>query len=195
MDRADDDGAPGVRALPPPVALPPFESVVRRHGPTVLRVCRAVVGPDRAEDAWSETFLAALRAYPDLPPGTNLEAWLVTVAHRKAIDSVRAEARRPVPLHPLPDVGGGREPGGPERDLWEALATLTDRQRRAVAYHHLAGLSFAEVAALLGGTEAAARKASSDGVRALRRALGAPPAAPPTALPASASVPTSGAIG
>lgn len=191
MHRAEDDGAPGVRAVPPPFALPPFESVVRRHGPTVLRVCRAVVGPDRAEDAWSETFLAALRAYPDLPPGTNLEAWLVTVAHRKAIDAVRAEARRPVPLHPLPDVGGGPEPGGPERDLWEALATLTDRQRRAVAYHHLAGLSFAEVAALLGGTEAAARKASSDGVRALRRALGAAPA--PT--PAPTSAPTSGAIG
>lgn len=193
MDRAEDDGAPDVGAPGVRASLPPFEAVVRRHGPTVLRVCSAVVGPERAEDAWSETFLAALRAYPDLPASTNLEAWLVTVAHRKAIDVVRAEARRPVPVHPLPDVGGGREPGGPDRDLWEALATLTDRQRRAVAYHHLAGLSFAEVAALLGGTEAAARKASSDGVRALRRALGAPPAHSTTALPASA--PTSGALG
>ena len=193
MDRAEDDGAPDDGAPGSRTSLPPFEAVVRRHGPTVLRVCSAVVGPERAEDAWSETFLAALRAYPDLPAGTNLEAWLVTVAHRKAIDVVRAEARRPVPLHPLPDVGGGREPGGPERDLWDALATLTDRQRRAVAYHHLAGLSFAEVAALLGGTEAAARKASSDGVRALRRALGVSAAASPASLPASP--PTSGAIG
>ena len=47
------------------MSLPPFESVVTRHGPTVCRVCRAVVGPDEAEDAWSETFLAAMRAYPD----------------------------------------------------------------------------------------------------------------------------------
>src|SRR5436190_1062659 len=56
------------------VRLEPFEAVVRRHGPAVLRVCRAVVGPDAADDAWSETFLAALRAYPELPPGSNVEA-------------------------------------------------------------------------------------------------------------------------
>ncbi|HEY9417932.1 MAG TPA: sigma factor [Pseudonocardia sp.] len=41
---------------------PPFDHVVTEHRPTVLRVCRALLrGPD-AEDAWSETFLAALRA-------------------------------------------------------------------------------------------------------------------------------------
>lgn len=170
MDPAQDAA---VRA--PRAALPPFEVVVARHGPTVLRVCRAVLGPDQAEDAWSETFLAALRAYPDLPPTTNLEAWLVTVAHRKALDAARANARRAIPLHPLPDAPGGPVPGGRDDDVWDALAGLTERQRQAVAYHHLAGLSFAEVAVLLGGSEAAARKASSDGVRALRRALGAAP--------------------
>ena len=51
----------------------PFEDVVAEHGATVLRVCRAVVGPVDAEDAWSETFLSALRAYPDLPAGANVE--------------------------------------------------------------------------------------------------------------------------
>src|SRR5262245_1540152 len=64
----------------------PFEEIVAAHGPTVLRVCRAVVGPVEAEDAWSETFLAALHAYPRLRPDSNIEAWLVTIAHRKAID-------------------------------------------------------------------------------------------------------------
>ena len=72
----------------------PFEQVVTEHGATVLRVCRAVVGPADADDAWSETFLAALRAYPDLPATANVEAWLVTIAHRKAID-VRRAARPP----------------------------------------------------------------------------------------------------
>ncbi|MGH8827658.1 MAG: sigma factor, partial [Jiangellaceae bacterium] len=43
----------------------PFEAIVGRYGPTVLRVCRAVLGPADADDAWSETFLAAMRAYPD----------------------------------------------------------------------------------------------------------------------------------
>jgi DNA-directed RNA polymerase specialized sigma24 family protein len=41
---------------------PPFEEVVARHGATVLRVCRAVLGPVDADDAWSDTFLAALAA-------------------------------------------------------------------------------------------------------------------------------------
>jgi DNA-directed RNA polymerase specialized sigma24 family protein len=68
----------------------PFEKVVTEHGATVLRVCRAVVGSTDADDAWSETFLAAMRAYPDLPADANLEAWLITIAHRKAIDLLRA---------------------------------------------------------------------------------------------------------
>ena len=74
----------------------PFEEVVADHGGTVLRVCRAVVGPDDAEDAWSETFLSALRAYPDLPADANVEAWLVTIAHRRALDVGRARSRRPI---------------------------------------------------------------------------------------------------
>ncbi|MCY7419419.1 MAG: sigma-70 family RNA polymerase sigma factor, partial [Chloroflexi bacterium] len=93
--------------------LQPFEYVVRDHGPTVLRVCRAVLGPDDAEDAWSETFLAAMQAYPRLRPDSDIVAWLVTIAHRKAIDHVRAARRRagtrparPPPPPPPPPRGG-----------------------------------------------------------------------------------------
>src|SRR5258708_6103111 len=76
----------------------PFEMVVAEHGATVLRVCRAVLGPADAEDAWSETFLAALKAYPQLPADANVEAWLVTIAPRKAIDVTRAAGRRAGPV-------------------------------------------------------------------------------------------------
>lgn len=148
----------------------PFERVVAAHGATVLRVCRAVVGPDDAEDAWSETFLAALRAYPDLPADANVEAWLVTIARRKAIDLLRARRRAPVPAAELPErTAGGAAVGGWQRDLWEDLATLPEKQRAAVVYHHVGGLPHTEVAAILGGTPAAARRASADGVAALRR--------------------------
>ena len=150
--------------------LEPFEAVVRRHGPTVLRVCRAVVGPDAADDAWSETFLAALRAYPALPPGSNVEAWLVTIARRKAIDQLRAAARRAVPVAELPDAPTALGlPGAADGELWAALAALPEKQRQTVAYHHLAGLPYAEIAALVGGTPEAARRAAADGVAALRR--------------------------
>jgi RNA polymerase sigma factor (sigma-70 family) len=152
------------------VQLEPFEAIVRRHGPTVLRVCRAVVGPDAADDAWSETFLAALRAYPGLPPGSNLEAWLVTIARRKAVDQLRAAARRAVPVADLPEVPSALGlPGAADGELWAALAALPEKQRQTVAYHHLAGLLYAEIAALVGGTPEAARRAAADGVAALRR--------------------------
>jgi RNA polymerase sigma factor (sigma-70 family) len=152
------------------MSQPPFETIVARHGPTVLRVCRAVLGPDAAEDAWSETFLAALRAYPDLPPGSNVEAWLVTIAHRKAVDQVRAAARRAVPTDGLPERPTGRDlPGGWETELWAALRDLPLKQRQTVAYHYLAGLPYADVAALVGGSPQAARRAASDGIAALRK--------------------------
>lgn len=146
---------------------PPFEDVVRAHGATVLRVCRAVVGVHDAQDAWAETFLAALRAWPTLDEGANVEAWLVTIAHRKAIDVWRATRRRAVPVAELPervDAGEGRD-----LDLWAAIARLPDRQRHAVALHHLGGLPYAEVADVLGGTPAAARRAAADGIATLRR--------------------------
>jgi RNA polymerase sigma factor (sigma-70 family) len=157
------------------VELEPFEKVVDRYGATVLRVCRAVVGPVAAEDAWSETFLAALQAYPGLRPGSNVEAWLVTIAHRKAIDQVRAQARRPVPagelpeLPDLPEPGGEGRPGEGDDELWAALKELPLKQRQCVAYHYLAGLPYAEIAAIVGGTAEAARRAAADGIAALRK--------------------------
>jgi RNA polymerase sigma factor (sigma-70 family) len=147
----------------------PFEEIVAHHGATVLRVCRAVVGPVDADDAWSETFLSALRAYPDLPADANVEAWLVTIAHRRALDVGRANSRRPVPTDPLPDHPAHRgDPAGGHQELWAALQSLPTRQRQAVAYHHIAGLPHAEIAAILGGSADAARRACADGLKTLR---------------------------
>ncbi len=147
-----------------------------RHGPKVLRVCRAVVGPVAADDAWSETFLSAMAAYPRLRPGSNVQAWLVTIAHRKAIDQVRAERRQAVPVAELPErPSTERQPGGWEADLWAALEALAPKQRQTVAYHYLAGLPYAEVAAIVGGTAEAARRSAADGIAALRRTYCDPP--------------------
>ncbi len=158
----------------------PFEEIVAEHGPTVLRVCRALLARPDADDAWSETFLAALRAYPDLADNANIEAWLVTIAHRKAIDVLRAESRRAAPVamaaEPRSAVDGWEPLDG---DLWAALGALPTKQRQAVAYHHVAGLSYAEVAALVGGSTDAARRAAHDGIRALRRRYLNSPTVPP----------------
>jgi len=166
---------------------PPFESVVSAHGSAVLRVCRAVLGPADADDAWSETFLSALKAYPDLPADANVEAWLVTIAHRKAIDVTRAAARRAIPVAQIPETqtpdiparvsgtagGYGPDGDGPglvaDDDLADALTRLPAKQKQAVAYHYLAGLPYADVAAILGGSAEAARRAAADGIARLRR--------------------------
>jgi RNA polymerase sigma factor (sigma-70 family) len=148
----------------------PFERVVEQHGGAVLRVCRVMLGAHDAEDAWSETFLAAMRAYPELPQDANAEAWLVTIARRKAIDVLRARKRQPAPVGELPEVPTSLGvPGAEDGDLWQAVAALPEKQRQAVAYHYVAGLAYAEIAGILGGTTDAARRAAADGVKNLRK--------------------------
>jgi RNA polymerase sigma factor (sigma-70 family) len=153
----------------------PFEAVVSRHGATVLRVCRALLGVVDADDAWSDTFLSALQAYPQLPEDANVEAWLVTIAHRKAVDLLRRSSRETVrvaepPSRPTSSAAG---PGGRDLDLVRSLAALPEKQRFAVVYHYLVGLPYSEVATILGGSAEAARRAASDGVANLRKAEGA----------------------
>jgi RNA polymerase sigma factor (sigma-70 family) len=151
------------------VTRAPFQKLVEQHGATVLRVCRGVVGVDEAQDAWSETFLAALRAYPELPDGANIEAWLVTIAHRKAIDISRARARAPVPVDEPPETRSNLGLPAVPDPIWAEVAALSSRQRQAVAYHYLAGLPYQQVADIIGGSEDAARRAAADGINSLRR--------------------------
>lgn len=136
----------------------------------MLRVCRAVVGQVDADDAWSETFLAALTAYPRLPTDSNVRAWLVTIAHRKAIDLVRARARRALPVDDVPEHQSSYgNPDADGRELWRAVASLPERQRLAVAYHYLGGLPHGETAVIIGGSVESVRRASADGIASLRR--------------------------
>jgi RNA polymerase sigma factor (sigma-70 family) len=147
----------------------PFENIVQQHGRTVLRVCRVLLASQDADDAWSETFLSAMRAYPDLPETANVEAWLVTIAHRKAVDVLRARSRQPVPVETLTDEPTRLGLPGADEGLWQAVRALPDKQRQAVAYHYVAGLPYAEIARILGGTADAARRAAADGISNLRK--------------------------
>lgn len=148
----------------------PFEKVVEDYGGTVLRVCHILLASRDADDARSGTFLAALRAYPDLPEPANIEALLVTIAHLKAIDVPRARRRHPVPVGEVPEQPTGLGvPGADDSNLWQAVRELPDKQRQAVAFHYVGGLPYAETARMLGGTTEAARRAAADGIRNLRK--------------------------
>ena len=86
------------------VKLPPFQLLLDRHSGELFRFLAASVGPVDAEDAFQETFLSALRAYPKLRDASNLRAWLFQIAHRKALDVHRGRARRPIPVEEVPEV-------------------------------------------------------------------------------------------
>jgi RNA polymerase sigma factor (sigma-70 family) len=152
----------------------PFEQIVTEHGPAVMRVCRALLGGADAQDAWSETFMAALKAYPRLREDSNVRGWLVTIAQRKAIDQLRAAARAPAVSAEPERVNGApvaAAPAQPDRALRRALDALPPMQRGAVIHRYLGDLPYADVALVLGCSEAAARRSAADGIASLRRVI------------------------
>ena len=149
------------------VEIPPFETFYEQHKAEVLAFLGRRLGRERAEDAFQETFLRALRAYGRLEHGEHLRAWVLTIASRIVLDDVRR--RRPQEELPeeLASVDG--------RPTYEELAPLTDglppTERAAVVLRYGYGLAYHEIGDALGSTESAARQAASSGVRRLRKEL------------------------
>jgi RNA polymerase sigma factor (sigma-70 family) len=152
-------------------ALPPFQTLLDEHAAEVMAVVRGAVGRTDADDCFQETFLAALRAYPKLSDDRNLRGWLLTIAHRKAIDHHRANGRRPLPVAEVTDVEA--EPTDLPRDdgIWIAVGALPPKQRAAVALRYACDLPHAEIAAALGCSPAAARRSLHEGMKRLRKEL------------------------
>lgn len=153
------------------VRLPPFQALLDAHRAEVLRFLMALVGRQEAQDCFQETFLAALRAYPKLRDASNLRAWLLTIAHRKAMDHHRARRRGAEPVGSIPDRAATPAPE-PEPALWEAVRSLPPKQRTAIVGRYVGDLSYRDVARIAGGTEEAARRNAADGLASLREAWG-----------------------
>ncbi|PRA03142.1 RNA polymerase subunit sigma [Arthrobacter sp. MYb211] len=153
----------------------PFERIVQAHGLSVLRVCRALLDEHRAQDAWSETFLSALKAYPELDEEANVQAWLVRIAHRRAIDELRRHKPELSQAEVEPPKRVSTETSAEDHvanlELWQAVKLLPEKQRLVVAYRYLGGLSYAQIAEILSGSADAARRASADGIKNLRTHL------------------------
>lgn len=151
--------------------LPPFQQLLERHQGDVLGFLIASVGPNDAEDCFQETFLAALRAYPKLDDDRNLRGWLLTIAHRKAIDNYRARTRRATPTGDAPEVADPRAKPGESSGIWRLVAILPPKQRTAVALRFVTDLSHREIAAATGTSEEAARRNVHEGIKRLRLEL------------------------
>ncbi len=151
------------------MALPPFQTFLDRHAAELMRFLVALAGPDEAEDCFQETCLAALRAYPSLPPDSNLRAWAFTIARHKAIDASRARGRRPLPVAEAPEHG--LFDASDERDAWAPLRALPAKQRAAVFLRVAAELPHREVAHVLDCSEEAARRSAHEGLKRLREEM------------------------
>lgn len=148
------------------VDLPPFQRLLDAHSADLHRFCMTQAGPDHGPDCFQEAVLAALRAYPTLRDASSLRGWLFTIAHRKVIDHHRGTKRRAVAVAEVPDRA--RQPAEPDNDVWSAVGLLPDKQRGAIALRYLGDLPYAEIAAILDCSEAAARQNVRAGLASLR---------------------------
>jgi DNA-directed RNA polymerase specialized sigma24 family protein len=154
------------------VNLPPFQALLEEHRVDVYRFLVATAGRSEADDAFQETWIAALRAYPKLRRADNLRAWLLRIAQNKSIDAHRARGRRPVPVSAVPEgaASGGIAVGGDD-ELWERVRQLPAKQRTAVYCRSVLGMSYGELALLLDSSEEAARRNVHEGLKRLREEL------------------------
>jgi RNA polymerase sigma factor (sigma-70 family) len=152
------------------VAIPPFERFYLQHREEVLGYLRRLLG-QRADDAWQETFLRALRAYERLEHGRHLRAWVFTIATNVAMDELRSKHATTAALDaeeeaPAPEL---RPPA--YRELEHLTGELPPTERAAVVLRYGYDLPYAQIGAALGSSEEAARAAASSGVRRLRRTV------------------------
>lgn len=152
----------------PRVPVPPFQRFLDTHASRVLRYLVGMVGPVDADDCFQETFLAALRAYDRLRPGSNERAWVLTIAHRKALDHLAGSGRRAVPTEDVPEVAH-HDPEPDDDRLWQQVRALPPKQRAAVTLRFAGGLTHAEIATALGCSEDAARRSAHEGLTRLRQ--------------------------
>ena len=147
--------------------LPPFQVLLDEHRTDVYRFLLASAGPVEADDAFQETWIAALRAYPKLRRADNLRAWLFRIAQNKAIDAHRARGRRAIPVETLPDAGVEPALMDGEPALWAAVRELPPKQRTAVFCRSVLGMPYRELALLLESSEDAARRNVHEGLKRL----------------------------
>jgi RNA polymerase sigma factor (sigma-70 family) len=153
------------------VKLPPFQALLDEHRVDVYRYLVATAGPSDADDAFQETWIAALRAYPRLRRADNLRAWLLRIAHNKAMDAHRARGRRALPMAEPPEQVSELPVLDGRPELWEHVRQLPAKQRTAVFCRSVLGMSYAELALLLESSEDAARRNVHEGLQRLKREL------------------------
>ena len=157
------------------------EELFNEHHRRIYLYCLRQLGsPEEAEDAVQATYLNACRSLMDGFEPEAAQAWLFKVAHnvcltRQRSSYRRARLERPEDLQAVQDfVAAPEAPGDELFGLDEALAGLSEQQRQAILLREWQGLSYREVAAKLGLTQAAVETLIFRARRSLASALEQP---------------------
>jgi len=133
-----------------------LEEILTPYEAPLFRVCIGILGNrEDAEDAVQETLLRALRSLPRFRGESGVRTWLQRIAINVCLEWKRRRRNAAA----LDEAAGARDPQpGPDAIaiqqamVFEALASLTPRQRAAVVLHVVEGLTMQEIAATLGWT-------------------------------------------
>lgn len=160
-----------------------LDTLLRRHHDRVFALCRRMTGNEAdARDATQEALIAIVRGLPRFDGRAAFTTWIYRIATNACIDELRRHRRRPVPAPELPaQVGDG--PWEAERasvriDVDRALQTLAPDYRVAVVLRDVAGMDYAEIAAVLDIPPGTVRSRIARGRAALARELGGNQGAP-----------------
>jgi len=162
-----------------------FEALVVKHQDRIYRFVQRLVGPEAVEDIAQEVFIRAYRSLGDFKGESSFYTWLYKIALNLCRNHYRSKGRRP-PAEELDDNAAGPQfetPGGnPEenvfrREFWETLRRELDglppEQREAVVLCDLEGMSYEEMAEMMGVPIGTVRSRIFRGRRALQERLAA----------------------
>ena len=149
--------------------------------PRVFGLCRRIVrDPAQAEEVAQEALVEVWRTAGRYDPAKgSASAWVLTIAHRRAVDRVRAEQastdrERRVATEEVPydDVVEQATARLERQQVRRCLQGLTDLQREAITLAYYRGYSYREVADLLGAGLPTVKTRMRDGLIRLRDCLG-----------------------
>jgi RNA polymerase sigma-70 factor (ECF subfamily) len=150
-----------------------LEDAYAVYGASLLSYLRRYVGPDDAEDVLQRTFLDVWRGAGRFRSGERFSAWLFTIAHRRAVDTLRSRKHAVVDVDAMRDLMGedGRETlqrYADAADVQAALQRLPEQEREVLLLAYFAGLSQTEIAQRLDIPLGTVKTRASRGTRRLR---------------------------
>jgi RNA polymerase sigma factor (sigma-70 family) len=151
-----------------------FDTLYARHAGALKGYLTRLTGtPSAADDVLQATFLSLVRARGRFRRGARLKPWLYAIATNAARDWRRRGSQEEAVPEEVQEEGAEMVVADPglERRVRAALEALPEGTRLAILLHRFEGLSFSEVAEVLGVSETAAKVRAHRGYTRLRELL------------------------